>query len=312
MPIEPIAVLGTGTIGACLATLCIGNGLTTVVVGHSQAGMLRCRETVAQNLDQLIAAGRMNETNKQAALRRLTITGDWAAISDAGLVFEAVKEELAVKRAALERAEQQVAADVPLLSCSSALLPEELAADCVHAQRVLVAHPFQPAHLQPLVELVGHGGTPPELLERVAEILERDLARQVVRLKRAVPGFLVNRIAQAMFRECLYLLEQEVATPEDIDKAVRWAVGQRYASIGLLEYFDDVGFALEAAIAQSVYPSLCSATDLQAPVLAGLRTGATGLAAGKGLYDWSAKDTASYLARKTEPFLRQVRWNLPE
>lgn len=312
MSLKQISILGTGTIGACLATLAVCNSLSTVVIGHSQSGMLRCRETVAANLRQLGDAELLSVQNQQAALRLLTITDDWRALSGSELVLEAVKEELQIKRSALGRAEGYVAPEVPLLSCTSALLPEDLAAQSLHPERILVAHPFQPAHLQPLVELVGHEKTPPELLDRVASLLERDLARQVVRLKRAVPGFLVNRIAQAMFRECLSLLEQDLLSPADVDKAVRYAVGMRYASIGLLEYFDDVGFALEAAIARSVYPSLCCDPEVQPIVLEGLKTGNSGLKAGRGLYDWSKKDIADYQFRKTAPFLQRLSWNLPE
>ena len=78
-----------------------------------------------------------------------------------------------------------------------------------------------------------------------------------------MPGLLVNRLAQAMFRESLFLMEQGVATAEDIDKAIKWAVGKRYASIGLLEYFDEVGFTLERDIAANVSPSLCDVKGIQ-------------------------------------------------
>lgn len=303
------AVLGTGPIGACLATLAIGNGVPTVVVGHSQAGMLRCRDAVVQNLAELAGVGRLSPEDRQAALRLLTITADWSALKGADLVFEAVREELAVKRAVLGKIEEQAAPDTPILSCSSAILPAELARGAQHPERVVAAHPFQPAHLQPLVELAGHTATPPSLLEDLALRLETELDRRVVIVKNPLPGLIVNRVAQAMFRECLYLLEQDSATPEDIDKAVRYAVGQRYSSIGLLEYFDDVGFQLEAAIAEQIYPTLCSAKSVQDIVTQGLRSGRDGLRSGRGLYDWAGRDEADYHARKTAPFLHQTPWN---
>ena len=89
-----------------------------------------------------------------------------------------------------------------------------------------------------------------------------------------------------------YLIEQGVTTAADIDRAVKYAVGMRYASIGLLEYFDAVGYELESAIAKNVYPDLCGTRELQQLVLDGLATGKTGQAAGQGLYDWS--QTVSY------------------
>ena len=106
------------------------------------------------------------------------------------------------------------------------------------------------------------------------------LHRQTVILKHSVPGFIVNRLAQALYRECIDLIEQEVAEPADIDRAVRYAVGMRYASIGLLEYFDAVG--------------------------------KTGQKTRQGLYIWTESDLEDFRDRLQRPFFDQVReWDLP-
>ena len=138
------------------------------------------------------------------------------------------------------------------------------------------------------------------------------LHRQVVVLSRSVPGFLVNRFAQALFREALYLIEQGVASAEDIDKAVQYAVGMRYASIGLLEYFDAVGFDLEKTIAENVYPDLCDTKEIQEIVKRGIASGKTGQAAGEGLYDWRKKDEDDFRLRKQRPYFDGVKqWDMP-
>ena len=168
-----------------------------------------------------------------------------------------------------------------------------------------MAHPFQPVHLQPLVEVVPCGATTEDTMARAKALLER-LGRQVVTLKKSVPGFLVNRFAQALFRESLDLLEKDVATPADIDRAVKYAVGMRYASIGLLEYFDAVGFELERAIAENVYPTLCNTDKIQKIVSDGIRDGRTGQKAGEGLYRWDEDSLADFRVRLQEPFLKSV------
>ena len=179
-------------------------------------------------------------------------------------------------------------------------------------EQLLVAHPFQPVHMLPLVEVVRHQRTGEETLSRTMALLET-LHRQVVVLNRSVPGFLVNRFAQALFRESIYLIEQGVTTAADIDKAVKYAMGMRYASIGLLEYFDAVGFDLESAIAKNVYPDLCDTKELQKLVLSGLASGKTGQAAGEGLYDWSKKDQDDFRLRKQSPYFDGVKeWTMPE
>ena len=90
-------------------------------------------------------------------------------------------------------------------------------------------------------------------------------------------------------------------------------MGMRYASIGLLEYFDAVGYGLESTIAQNVYPDLCDTKEIQDLVKAGLSSGKTGQAAGEGLYDWSKKDADDFRSRKQSPYFDGVKdWTMPE
>ena len=177
---------------------------------------------------------------------------------------------------------------------------------------MLIAHPFQPVHMLPLVEVVRHEKTAQSAIDRTLTLLEA-LHRQVVVLNRSVPGLLVNRFAQALFRESIYLIEQGITTAADIDRAVKYAVGMRYASIGLLEYYDAVGFQLESTIAGNVYPDLCDTKELQKTTIDGLASGRTGQAAGQGLYDWSKKDLDDFRLRKQSPYFNGVKdWTMPK
>lgn len=281
---EKIAVYGAGTIGSCLATLVTGHGLPCTVVGRSPEGLERCRKTIAQNWDDLIAQGLASEGNRTAACRLLTVSNQPEALSGHTFVFEAVAETPEAKQAAYQAIGRFGGLEAVTASCTSSIDANALAALAPSPERLLIAHPFQPAHLLPLVEVVRHDGTSPAALERTLALL-KTLHREVVVLNRSVPGFLVNRLAQALFRESIYLIEQGVTTAEEIDRAVKYAVGMRYASIGLLEYFDAVGFALEKAIAENVYPDLCGAAGVQQTVLDGIAAGRTGQAAGAGLFD---------------------------
>lgn len=309
---EQIAVYGSGTIGSCEATLIIGHGLPCVVIGHSEQGLERCRKAIEQNWDDLIAEGLASEKNKAAALKLLTITNDPAALTGCTFVFEAVAEGTEQKQAVYQTIEQHAAPDAVVASCTSSIDAEVLAKLAGRPENLLIAHPFQPVHMLPLVEVVRHVKASDEAVSRTLALLEQ-LHRQVVVLNRSVPGFLVNRFAQALFRESIYLIEQGVTTAADIDKAVKYAVGMRYASIGLLEYFDAVGYDLESTIAGNVYPSLCDTKDIQTLVKAGLATGKTGQVAGEGMYDWSKKNANDFRRRKQSPYFDGVKeWTMPE
>ena len=306
-----IAVYGTGTIGACQATLTAGNGYPTTVIGHSEAGLSRCREAILQNWDDLIAEGLATADNKNAAMALTTITNDPSALAGSDIVFEAVSEDVSIKEAVYEQVTAYCGASVIVASTTSSIDAEILAAHIKNPARFLIAHPFQPVHMLPLVEVVRHAQTSDETTETVCALL-RDLNRQVVVLNHSVPGFLVNRFAQALFRESIYLIEQGVSTAEDIDRAIKYAMGMRYASIGLLEYYDAVGFELERAIALNVYPDLCDTKEIQKTTLEGIASGHTGQKAGLGLYDWSKKDADDFRRRKQAPYFEGVRlWHMP-
>lgn len=308
---ENIAVYGAGTIGSCQATLIIGHGIPCTVVGRSESGMERCRKAIIQNWDDLIAENLATEANKTAAIKLLTITNDPAALEGCTFVFEAVAENRDQKRAVYQAIERYASPEAMIASCTSSIDAEELAVLTSRPENLLIAHPFQPVHMLPLVEVVRHGKTSGDSVQRTLSLLQT-LHRQVVVLNRSVPGFLVNRFAQALFRESIYLIEQGVTTAADIDRAVKYAIGMRYASIGLLEYYDAVGFDLEKAIAENVYPDLCNAKEIQRTTLDGIASGKTGQTAGEGLYDWSKKDGDDFRHRKQCPYFDGVReWTMP-
>lgn len=308
---EKIAVYGAGTIGACQATLVIGNGFPCTVIGHSEKGLARCRTAVSRNWDDLIREGLASEKNKRAAMAALTITSDASLLTGSSFVFEAVSEDREQKCQVFQTIGRYAADNAIIASCTSSIDAEELAAMTERPERLLITHPFQPVHMLPLVEVVRHNKTSDETLQRTIALLER-LHRKVVLIKRSVPGFLVNRFAQALFREAIYLIEEGITTAADIDTAVKYAMGMRYSSIGLMEYFDAVGFDLEKRIAENVYPDLCDTKDIQSLVLQGLASGKTGQTAGCGFYDWSGKDADDFRYRKQRPYFEGVReWCMP-
>lgn len=308
---EKIAVFGAGTIGSCQATLVIGHGLPCTIIGHSESGLVRCRKAVEQNWDDLIAEGLATVHNKKAALALLTITNAPEALAGHTFVFEAVAEEIEDKRSVYQAIAQHADPTAIIASCTSSIDAEVLAKLTSRPSQLLIAHPFQPVHMLPLVEVVRHAETSDETVSRAMALL-KTMHRKVVVLSRSVPGFIVNRFAQALFRESIYLIEQGITTAEDIDLAIKYAVGMRYASIGLLEYFDAVGFALEKAIAENVYPDLCDTKEIQATVLAGIQNGKTGQAAGQGLFDWSKKDADDFRQRRQAPYFSGVKeWDMP-
>lgn len=307
---ENYAVYGAGVIGSGEATLITGHGFPCTVIGRSKSGLDRCRKAVEQNWDDLIANGLAAEENKTAAMKLLTVTDDPAALAGKTFIFESVAEDVAQKREVYAIIEKHAAPEAVVASCTSSLGSAELAKTVSKPENLLVTHPLNPAHMIPLVEVVTHARNSEETLDRTYAALKA-LHRDPVTLKRSMPGILVNRFHQALYRESIYLIEEGVTTAEDINTALRY-LSMRYASIGLLEFFDDVGLPLEASISKNVYPDLCAASGIQEYIQRRLDDGHTGRLAGKGLLDWSKIDDAGYRYRKQAPFFSTVKdWDMP-
>lgn len=308
---EKIAVYGAGVIGSGLATLITGHGFHCVVIGRSENGMERCRKNIEQNWNDLIENNLATEKNKLAAMKLLTIVDQPTALDGCTFVFEAVAEDAKQKGEVYEKIEKYAHPSAIIASSTSSLNSDDLALICSKPQNLVIIHPLNPPHMIPLVEVVGHEKNSTETLERTKALLKK-LHREPVILNRTVPGFLVNRFHQVLYRESIYLIEQGITTAEEVDLAMKY-LSKRYASIGLLEFFDDVGIPLECSIALNVYPTLCAATDIQDYIKVCIEEGRTGKTAGAGLHDWKKIDMDDYRYRKQAPFFHSVKqWDMPE
>jgi 3-hydroxyacyl-CoA dehydrogenase len=226
--IERVAVVGAGTIGSSWAALFLAHGLD--VAGHDPApgAEQRLRGFVARAWPTLERLG----VAQGADPERLRFDADPAeAVSGAGFVQESGPENLAAKRALLGRMEQGLKADTIVASSTSGLLPSDLQAGRIGPERYLVGHPFNPPHLMPLVEVVGGRTTGPVMLDR-AMAFYASVGKRPIRIRREVPGHVANRMQVALYREAIHLVLEGVASVEDVDAAIAYGPGLRWAIMG--------------------------------------------------------------------------------
>src|SRR5215213_1411995 len=150
------------------------------------------------------------------------------AVGGADFVQESVPEREDLKRDLLARASRAAAPGAIIASSTSGLLPSRLQADMDHPERMTVGHPFNPVYLLPLVELCGGEQTAPDTLERAAGVYRAVGMRPLV-LRREIDGFVADRLLEALWREALWLVADDVATVEEIDDAIRFGAGLRWA-----------------------------------------------------------------------------------
>jgi carnitine 3-dehydrogenase len=220
--IKRVAVIGCGTVGASWAALFLGHGLDVAAYDPSPGAEERLQSFVDHALDQLAELG----IREKGELR---FSGDLTdVLGAADFVQENVPEDEALKRRMLADIDALTAEGVIIASSTSALLRSSIVADCKTPRRFIVAHPFNPPHLVPLVELVGDDEN---IVQQAAEFY-RTLGRRPVILRREMPGHIANRLSSALYREAVYLVEQGVASVADIDAALCNGPGLRWAVMG--------------------------------------------------------------------------------
>ncbi|MEM1343829.1 MAG: carnitine 3-dehydrogenase [Pseudomonadota bacterium] len=189
--------------------------------------------------------------NAERALSRLTshrpAKGAWQmaetvaeAVAGADLVVEAVPERLEIKRAVYAEAEAAASEGALFASSTSGLLPSDLQAEMARPERLIVAHPFNPVYLLPLVEIVPGRQTAPEAVER-ARSLYAHLGMHPLVLHREIEAFVADRLMEALWREALWLVHDGIATTAEIDDAIRYGCGLRWAQMGTFQTFDIAG-----------------------------------------------------------------------
>ncbi len=226
--VRRVAVLGAGTIGASWTALFLAGGLEVAVYDPAAGTEARVRDFVARAWPTLERLGLVRAGAPAApSFHR----GPAAAVDGAGWVQENGPENLAAKRALYAAMEPGLGADAVVASSTSGIMPSELQAGRAGEGRYIVAHPFNPPHLIPLVELVAGRATEPAVIDR-AEAFYQGVGKVTIRVKREVPGHVVNRMQAALYREAINLVLAGVADLPDVDRGIAYGPGLRWAIMG--------------------------------------------------------------------------------
>jgi carnitine 3-dehydrogenase len=223
-----VALLGGGVIGAGWAARFVLNGCDVRLYDPSSEAWTGAADVLANArtaYEQLTLAPLPREGKLQF------VDSVEEAVAGAELVQESAPEQVELKRELLAEADRAARADALICSSTSGLRPTELQAEMEHPERFCVAHPFNPVYLLPLVELCGGERTATETVER-AEVLFRSVGMQPLVVRSEIDGFVADRLLEALWREALWLVNDGVATVEEIDDAIRYGAGLRWAFMG--------------------------------------------------------------------------------
>lgn len=317
MAIERVNVctLGAGRMGRgiALAFAAAGHKATLVDLKPRSAdalAALECdaRSEIDDDLAFLVALGLMNEEGAAAAQTLVSFAGRDDApqpLSEAELIFEGVPETLDAKRDCFAFVGKHISDDCIVTSTSSTIGSELLAPMITRPERFLNAHWLNPAHLMPLVELSPTDATAPAILTRTRTILK---AIGKVPIVCKGPGYIVPRIQALAMNEAARMVEEGVASAEDIDTAIRVGFGLRYSVLGLLEFIDwgggDILHYASAFLAENIDHGRFTAPDI---IARNMELGRRGLRDGAGFYDYEGVDPAAYRAERLTEFVSLLR-----
>jgi 3-hydroxybutyryl-CoA dehydrogenase len=262
---------------------------------------------VDRGLEQLRAERLTTVRSARAARRRIQAAHDLAqAVEQAAFVFESIVEDLDLKQQLFGQLDELAPPDAIFASNTSGLPITRIAERMAHPERAATAHFWNPAHLMPLVELVKGERTSDGTLDRLGQVLGAAGKRTVV-VRQDVPGQLGNRLQHALFREAFHIIQEGVASVEDVDAAIKYGPGLRFPAYGLLEHADMVGLDMMQAIESYLFPALSCADAPPAFVRELIARGDLGAKTGRGLYDWTQRNAAEVLAARDRFIAARLR-----
>jgi 3-hydroxybutyryl-CoA dehydrogenase len=311
-----IACLGAGRMGRGIAVAFAyaGHAVTMIDVKPRSTEQFIALETealgeVRKTLASLARFGLLTPKDAEAVVARVAVvpaSNMATALTEASLVFEGVPEVVDLKRDVLAAASKCVGPEIIIASTTSTILVDDLARSVEHPQRFLNVHWLNPAYLIPLVEVSPGAATNPDITARVKALLEG--IGKVPVVCAATPGFIVPRIQALAMNEAARMVEEGVASAEDIDKAIRYGFGFRYAVMGLLEFIDWGGGDILYYASRYLEGALGSDRYRAPEVISrNMREGRIGLRTGAGFLDYSGLDVDTYREQRLAELVNLLR-----
>jgi 3-hydroxybutyryl-CoA dehydrogenase len=317
-----IGILGAGRMGRGIALHFAFTGHHAVLIDlkpRDEASFTSYKSEALQEIEAdlhfMVGLELMREDQVDTALGHVEIIqGDGAAghLKSCDVIFEGVPEVIEAKREAFEFVCQHVGDEALIASTSSTFAVGELAAFVTHPERFMNAHWLNPAHLLPLVEVARGAQSSDEAVEQMRALLSS--VDKVAVLCNDQPGYIIPRMQCLIMNEAARMVEEGVASAEEIDKAILAGFGPRYASLGVLEFVDwgglDIVYYASNYLKDKLHPRYAPAEIIETKMAEEER----GLRDGKGFFDYQSRDLKAYREQRLGAFveLLSVRGLLPK
>ena len=297
--VKRVAIVGAGVMGHGIAQVFAAAGLDTTLVATREESLSRAMRLIEQNLEMLAEFGRAKKDDIPPTLERIHPTTDLAvAVKDADFVLETIPEVPEAKKEMFSRLEDLCPDDAILSSNTSSLNVFEIA-EIMDPKRLVICHWWLPAHILPLVDVIPGPETSAEVVNQTAALVERVGKKPIVMKKYFNPA-IINRIQTNIGMAVSSLLEEGVASPEDIDLAVKMSLGIRLPILGVVQTMDFTGL-------DTVYQIMQGYGMSNKIIEEKYNLGHLGAKTSKGIYDYGDRSEAEILAKRDRMYLKLLK-----
>ena len=305
--IQNVAVIGTGTMGPGIAQIFAQGGLKVALYDIEEEQLEKASKAIQNNLKVFQEMGFLTLKEVDEARERITSTSNLEeAAKRADFVLEAVPEILEIKKSVLQTLDDLCPPDVILATNTSGISITEIAKATRFPARVVGMHWWNPPIIIPAIEIIKGERTDEETLA-ITKALATRIKKIPVIVKKDVPGFLGNRMQYALMREAIALLDEGVASAEDIDMMIKAGIGFKFPVMGPLETIDMAGLDIFYRVSQYLYPKLDQSSSPPAVVKEKVERNELGLKTGRGFYDYTNMNTQALMAERIKKLLIILR-----
>lgn len=307
MQIKSIACIGTGTMGHGVALACAQAGYQVKMFGRSDESVQRGFNSINQALKRFVETNLISEKQVPQILEKIKGVKDLEEVcQNVDFLIESAAEELDTKRELFKKFSVFCPEHAILATNTSGLSPTAIAEGLDCQNRMLVTHFWNPPHLIPLVEIVPNKYTSEETINTSHQFI-LTLNKKPVILKKEIQGFIGNRLQLALLREALYLVDSGIASPRDIDDAVKYSFGRRLSVTGPIESADLGGLDIFANISAYLFPELSAAKTVSFSLQEKVKTGNLGNKTGSGFYDWKTEGAQKIKATREKELIEWLK-----